>query len=119
MKNIVTIMGNNMINSNYNCDCKKCKTKINKCDCGSCKVTKKNKRRIWVRPYYTDRNNSGAFQTVFSALTNTDPSIFHNYMRMSPSMFEELLLMVGPSIQKIHFLREPISAKQRLAITIR
>ena len=63
--------------------------------------------------------SSEAFQTMFSALLNKDPSIFHNHMRMSPSLFKDLLLMVGPSIKKVHFLREALSAKQKMAITIR
>ena len=101
------------------CNCTKCKNVKNLCDCENCKAVCKRKKRFWVRPYYQDRNSSGAFKTVFSPLESLDPNIFHNYMRMSASLFENLFLMVGPMIEKLHFLWEPISAKQRLAITLR
>ena len=104
MDKLINVIGFNMMAKSYNCNCEKCARKnVNICDCGSCKTVEKKKRRMWVRPYYTDRNNSGAFQTVFSSLFTTDPSLFHSYMRMSQSLLEELLLIVGPSIQKYIF----------------
>ena len=49
-----------------------------------------------------------------------DHEMFFNYFRMIPSMFDELLRLVGPSVvKKATNLREPISAEIRLPITLR
>ena len=49
-----------------------------------------------------------------------DHEMFFNYFRMVPSMFDELLRLVGPSlVKKTTNLRGPISAEIRLAIALR
>lgn len=82
-------------------------------------LNKRKKRKFWVRPYYLDRLNTGAFCNIFSQLSVTDPMLFKKYMRMSTSQFEALFLMVRPIIEKKKFIREPICAQTRLAITLR
>ena len=121
MEDDLAVMAFKMLFKKYDCNCTKCKKlSVNKqCVCPNCKAVSKRTKRFWVRPYYKDRNNTGAFNTIFSPLASLDPNIFHNYMRMTPALFEELLLMVGPKIEKRKFLREPISAGQRIAITLR
>ena len=79
----------------------------------------KRRKRFWVRPYYKGRNESGAHIQIFGALNKlNDQQLFHNYMRMSSPKFEELLLLVGPSIEKKTIIREPLSNSMRLAITL-
>lgn len=76
-------------------------------------------RKYAVRPYYLDRENTGAFTVVFNELARTDSKIFYNYSRMTLSEFEELLRMVAPIIIKQTVLKEPLSPAFRLAITLR
>ena len=46
--------------------------------------------------------------------------LFSRYMRMSPESFDHLLSLVSPLISKhTTKLREPISAAERLALTLR
>ena len=67
-----------------------------------------------------DRNTNGAFASVFASINAMgDPQFSISYMRMTASQFEELLEMVGPTIQKQTVIREPICAKMRLVITLR
>lgn len=46
-------------------------------------------------------------------------SRFRNYFRMTATQFEELLLMVAPQITKKTVIRKPISAEERLSLTLR
>ena len=47
-------------------------------------------------------------------------SLFSRYMRMSPESFDHLLSLVSPLISKhTTKLREPVSATERLALTLR
>jgi len=49
----------------------------------------------------------------------TDPEKYFNYLRMSSTMFNELLKIVGPLIEKQNVVRKPIPAKTRLEVTVR
>ena len=49
-----------------------------------------------------------------------DHTMHFNYFRMQPSMFDELLSLVGPSIvRKGSNFREPLSPSLKLAVTLR
>ena len=49
-----------------------------------------------------------------------DHEMFFRYFRMLPGTFETLLRIVAPDIQKTGTkMREPISADQRLVVTLR
>lgn len=76
-------------------------------------------KRANVRSYYLDRDTSGAFEMCFQQLARQDPNLFYDYTRMSLSEFEELLLMVGPMIQKETVIKVPMTPALRLAITLR
>ena len=78
-------------------------------------------RSIWVRPIYTvlERRLQGDSDNLVETLKNTDPALFFNYLRMSPVIFEELLTIVKPKLEKKVCIREPISARTRLQICLR
>ncbi|XP_018301106.1 uncharacterized protein [Mycetomoellerius zeteki] len=48
-----------------------------------------------------------------------DPNKYFNYLRMSAVIFNELLNIVGPLIEKENVIRKPIPARTRLEVTIR
>ena len=80
---------------------------------------KYNKKRMWVRKLYQQRQNVGAYEAVVRPMAGFDSTLYRNYMRMTLAQFEMLLGLVGPYITKEAWRRKPISAGERLAITIR
>ena len=48
-----------------------------------------------------------------------DHESFYKYFRMTPERFDNLLLLVGPMLTKKSLYREPISAGERLPVTLR
>lgn len=76
-------------------------------------------KQFAVRPYYLERNTTGAYNVVFGQLVKKDPQLFYNYVRMNTSEFEELLLLVAPIITKESVVQEPIVPGCRLSLTLR
>lgn len=79
------------------------------------------KRKFWVRPMFTHemRLLQGASNNLVVEMQTTDGEKFFNYFRMTPEIFEELLMLVGPLIQKETVCRIPISPRARLQLTLR
>ena len=48
-----------------------------------------------------------------------DHESFYKYFRMTPERFDNLLVLVGPMLSKKSLYREPISAGERLSVTLR
>ena len=51
-------------------------------------------------------------------MRENDHESFYKYFRMTPERFDHLLLLVGPMLTKKSLYREPISAGERLAVTL-
>nr|XP_012233675.1 PREDICTED: putative nuclease HARBI1 [Linepithema humile] len=85
-------------------------------------LAKKNKRvkkkRFWVAPIFKKRYEHGFYHALLPTLKLEDLR-FHNYFRMSTMQYEELLAIVGPHLEKQYVVREPISAAERLTLTLR
>lgn len=75
-------------------------------------------KQYWVNPVLQLRKKHGFYEAVYPTLFVCD-KIFQNYMRMSPTQFQNLLQKVSPLISKRFVVREPISAEARLAMTLR
>lgn len=87
------------------------------------KVKNQNKRnyrkkRYWVEAMLKERNTYGFYHAIFPVIT-LEQSRFRNYFRMSSTQFENLLCLVAPFITKQTVIREPISAGERLSLTLR
>ena len=85
---------------------------------------KRQKPIIWMKDFLTKRKQEGQFYTLLRHLR--DPTAvghameFQNYMRMDCDLFEELLNIVGPLIERRDTVfRDCVSAGERLAITLR
>ena len=75
---------------------------------------------FWVREIYQQREEKGEFNLLVKQVMERDPEYFRRCFRMSPEKFYELLAIVGPEITKQTTpMRAPISAEQRLAVTLR
>jgi hypothetical protein len=78
----------------------------------------KKKKRFWVAPIFKNRCEHGFYHALLPTLKLEDLR-FHNYFRMSTIQYEELLAIVGPHLEKQYVVREPISATERLTLTLR
>lgn len=79
---------------------------------------KKKHRKFWVHPYIHKNINRRLFIAVKEL--SEDDSKFQTFYRMSKNTFNDLVLIVGPAIQKQNTnMRECISAKERIMITLR
>ncbi|XP_070515353.1 uncharacterized protein [Cardiocondyla obscurior] len=77
------------------------------------------KKRYWVAPIFKTRKLHGFYHAILPNIILED-STFKNYFRMSTTQFEELLQIVEPHLRKqITPFREPISAAERLCLTLR
>ncbi|KAG8239062.1 hypothetical protein J437_LFUL018505 [Ladona fulva] len=82
------------------------------------KKANKEPPRWWMRGLFKDRNKHG--HNLLDTLTLEDEMGFRNFVRMSPVDFKCLLEMVGPRISKKETnFRVPVSATNRLAVTLR
>lgn len=70
-----------------------------------------------MRPIFKQRKKYGEM-SLLREMANVDPEYFYKYARMSPAKFKELLELLKSRITHSG-PREPISAKERLAITLR
>lgn len=80
----------------------------------------RKKRKFWVRPMFTHemRHLQGASDNLVVEMQITDREKFFNYFRMTPEVFEELLTLIEPRIQKKEVCRILISPRTRLQLTL-
>ncbi|XP_011707975.1 PREDICTED: uncharacterized protein LOC105462824 [Wasmannia auropunctata] len=76
------------------------------------------KKRYWINPIFKERYNHGFYHAIFPVII-LEEARFRNYFCMIPAQFEELLNLVAPFIMKKTIIREPISAAERLCLTLR
>ena len=81
---------------------------------------KASQRKVWVRKLLRLRRKKGAFQNLIREMRISDRESHFRFFRMSPERFDHLLTLVTPFITKegTNF-RKPISAAERLAVTLR
>ena len=58
------------------------------------------RRRWWVRPWLTRRPLYGQYKTLMAELRLEHHGDFKAFLRIDPEMFHELLVRVGPVIEK-------------------
>lgn len=81
---------------------------------------RRRKRRYWIRPTNTRRNEQGAATNLVLEMALYDMEWYHNYMRMSPNTFYELLELITPLITKTSTnFRKPLPPHLRLSLTLR
>ncbi|XP_011350405.3 putative nuclease HARBI1 [Ooceraea biroi] len=82
---------------------------------------KEENQRTWVRPIFTElrRYLQGASDNLVVEMELQDKEMFYNYCRMSTELFEQLLSIVGPFLNKQIVVRDPIPARTRLLVCLR
>lgn len=89
------------------------------------KVTSKRSinRSLWVHPWllkYGTESSGLWYEKVFDEWKNTDPERYRRTLRLTPSIFSELLEMVEPLITKKNTkFRQSVTPEKRLAITLK
>ena len=77
------------------------------------------RKKYWIRDIYRSRFLLGEYHTLVKEMQENDHESFCKYFRMTPERFDNLLLLVGPMLTKKSLYREPLSACERLSITLR
>ena len=81
---------------------------------------KQSKRRVWVRRLWEARERQGHYSKLITEMRLQDHTMHFNYFRMLPSVFDDLLNLVGPSLTKQRSrFREPLPPAMRLAVALR
>ena len=55
---------------------------------GESMKTRKRKRKYWVRDYFRERDQYGAYKLTLEELRLNDPSSFRRYLRMNTHVYE-------------------------------
>lgn len=76
-------------------------------------------RKMWVREIYKQRKRHSVYFQLLNEMRLNDNEKYFNYLRMSSTTFQNLLCVVGPKLNKVYCVREPISAGERLSLTLR
>ena len=76
-------------------------------------------RRYWVHHINKKRSKHGEFASMFKQLVKY-PERFHSYFRMTKEQFYALLNLIKSKIQpRICKFRKPISAIEKLVVTLK
>ena len=81
---------------------------------------RQKRRSEWVKRYLMSRQSRGAWAAIFREVHNIYLDDYRNLLRMDDDTFHMLLSMVEPNITRQRSrLRHPISARERLTVTLR
>ncbi len=61
---------------------------------------KKTVRSEWAKPWLQKRDDPLAWSLLYTEVEESDVSKFKNVFRISPDLFDEILTVVGPIIEK-------------------
>ena len=78
-----------------------------------------NQRGFYVRKINKCRPKKGEFHSLVQNLRSEDPKLQKKHFRMSKAIFDRLLEMVSPNISHENTHEIPISASERLAVTLK
>jgi hypothetical protein len=80
---------------------------------------KEKRKRTWVKKWIRRRNLYGTSNTLLKELAEENPSEYMRHLRISPEKFDELLVMIEPSIRKKDTaMRMAIPTRIKLEITL-
>jgi len=76
------------------------------------------RKKYCIRDIFRSHFLLGEYHTLVKEMHENDHESFFKYFRMTPERFDNLLLLVGPMLIKKSLYREPISAGERLSVTL-
>jgi hypothetical protein len=72
-----------------------------------------------MRDMFLRRGSKGSWTLLIQELEQEDPAAYFGYVRMNKKTFDSLLEMIEPAITGDSRYRQPISARERLYLTLR
>lgn len=66
-----------------------------------------------------ERIDHSHFNTMINEHRLSNSDLFFNFTRMSPTTFEEMVILLGPYLQRIHSRPDILSVGEILATTLR
>lgn len=84
-------------------------------------IEERKKRKFWIRPIFMPERRflQGASDHLISEMLASNDPKYCNFLRLTPVLFEKLLEIVGPKIEKQCAIRDPIASRTRLELTLR
>lgn len=83
-------------------------------------IQKRKARSTWVRGYLTRRATEGQYQNLMRELADEDPLLYQDFIRITETMFNEIVERVRPYIEKkTTFWRKPLDTGLRVSISLR
>lgn len=80
----------------------------------------RKEKEVWVRDWLMKRKEKGCTENLMKELDLQLPVLFTNFLRLSRDNFDLILGLVSPLIERQDtILRESISARDRLMVTLR
>ena len=67
------------------------------------KSKQRKKRSVWVKPWLQRRNKLGVYHTLLQELRMEAEEEYKKFLRMSPELFDGLLILVKPEIWHLCF----------------
>jgi len=73
-----------------------------------------------VRPILQDRPFYGDYSNLVFEQQLSNSALYHNFIRMSPTTFEELVCLVGPHVSRFpNFRKDTLVVGEILSCTLR
>ncbi|XP_051157050.1 uncharacterized protein LOC127279021 [Leptopilina boulardi] len=84
-----------------------------------CRKSSEKKRKFRVHPLWQQRSILGAHNSLAKEMVIYDPTMLTNYIRMSVSTYEKLLLKVGSKLESCPTRKDIITPSEKLMVTLR
>ncbi|CAI6373816.1 unnamed protein product [Macrosiphum euphorbiae] len=104
----------------YNCEVQRRKVCVISCLLFSLEDVLSNVNRRWrIRPLLCERLVHSHYATMLSEHQLSNSDLFFNFTRISSSTFEELLMLIGPSLERKVTRIDVLNVGEILAMTLR
>ena len=76
-------------------------------------------RSVWVKPWLIRRPDLGSYDKLFHELRAEDPEGFRAFIRIDPTLFDEIAARIGPRITKVNTnWRKALTPELKLCATL-
>ena len=75
--------------------------------------------RIWTTPFFQSRNSMAFRQVALPKLLRRSRNGLKKFTRIDSQVFDYILRKLRPAIKRMKFIRKPISAREKLLLTLR
>lgn len=76
-------------------------------------------KREWVSDLYKTRTSEGFRTTILPKLLSSSKNLLKKFLRVNERELKILLAKLRPRLEKKYYVRAPITAEERLMVTLR